>query len=142
MTYSAPGATAFLRSPFAFPDLSVTQTLRDLVIETPAVAEVFEQLDIDYFCRGNRRLNDALGEAGVSVDRFRSMFESVGGNRKPANAEPDWNATSIRSLIDHIVGTHHAFLHRELAGFEKWLPIIPGETELSPGLRQTLHCLK
>jgi len=43
-------------------------------------------------------------------------MEQHNNNRIP---EPDWNAAPLRSLIKHIVETHHAYLQTELPALDK-----------------------
>ncbi len=70
----------------------------------------------------------------------------------PASAPGrDWNAASLQELIDHIVGTHHAYLRRELGPLgerldkvyrkynEKYGPTLPGLPEVFAGLRLELE---
>jgi regulator of cell morphogenesis and NO signaling len=114
-----------------------------MVVDTPAIAEVFEELDIDYFCRGNRSLPDALNERGVSLEDFKRECEGASRRSDGRAAVPDWRAVPLRRLINHIVDTHHAFLHRELPALDKYIvDHHPRDSVWPPALVQVFQCLK
>lgn len=123
---------------------SAENTIRDMVIETSAAAEVLEQLDIDYFCRGNRSLREALDEKGVSMEDFTRERERVCRQRPCGPAVPDWRTVPLRILIDFIVNTHHAFLHRELPVLDRCIAAHHAGSEhvWLPALRQMFHHLQ
>lgn len=116
-------------------------TLRNMVLETPDVAGIFEELDVDYYCRGNRALRDALNENGVSLEDFKRKRDCACPDHiTPA---PDWHTVSLRKLVNHIVNRHHAFLHGELPALGAWMEEThPGESAWLPTLRQVLLRLK
>jgi regulator of cell morphogenesis and NO signaling len=114
--------------------------LRDVVIADPSMADVFRNLNIDYFCRGEQLLRDALSERGVSLDRFH--YESKRTHRQGASAAtPDWSATPLRTLAAYIVDTHHAYLHHELPLLDRLIEQHqPGR--LSDAFRRLRHDLE
>ena len=91
-------------------------SLGDVVVRNPAVAEVFEKFDIDYYCRGGRTLGVALSDIGVPLQTFANEVD-----RAPTAAGPEWQLASLRSLIHYIVDTHHRYLRVELPALEKWI---------------------
>lgn len=88
------------------------QRLSDLVAVRPAAARVLEGFGLDYCCHGNRTLSAACDEAGVDVDVVQAKLDSLG----PLETEPsgDWAELEPVALIEHILTTHHAYLHEEL----------------------------
>jgi regulator of cell morphogenesis and NO signaling len=90
----------------------------------PATADLFDRLGIDYFCRGNELLGDALEAHNVSLDQFAG--EIFRADRDPA--EHDWRMASLRTLIGHIVGTHHNYLRRELPALEELVSQMHAQT--------------
>jgi regulator of cell morphogenesis and NO signaling len=124
-------------------NLTPEQSVRDVLLECPAAAQVFEQLNIDYCCRGNRALGDALSERGVSLQTFLGEVDQIAdfGSRHAAN--PDWRVVPLRKLIRHIIDTHHAYLRVELPALDKWITAIsrehPGEGELMFSLQQAIQ---
>ena len=85
------------------------QTLADIVTETPAAARVLEGFGLDYCCQGGRTLDVACSEAGIVPDVVEA---------KLADLEPGvdigWTTLTLPALADHIVETHHRYLHEEL----------------------------
>lgn len=116
--------------------------LGELVTTNPATADLFDRLGIDYYCRGQQLLGDALKEHNVSVDAFaRELFRA---DRKTTD---NWKPTTLRALIDHIVETHHEYLRRELPALEGLIgriinqPLVEKPAFLAP-LRTAIHELR
>jgi iron-sulfur cluster repair protein YtfE (RIC family) len=89
--------------------------LREIVTDNPAAADLFDVLDIDYFCRGSRLLCDALREHSVSLDAFAGELARV--DQRPL--VPDWRMATLRALIGHIVDIYHERLRRELPALDE-----------------------
>jgi regulator of cell morphogenesis and NO signaling len=119
------------------------QSVRDVLLEHPVAAEVFERFNIDYWCRANRALGDALSEQGISLAAFIGEVDQISGVRKGHLTNPDWRVISLRKLIKHIVDTHHAYLRMELPALDKWITMIsphhPGEIELVLNLQRAIQ---
>jgi regulator of cell morphogenesis and NO signaling len=88
---------------------SLDRTIGDLVAERPARARVLERLGIDYCCHGQRTLRDAVTSAGLHPGDVAAELDAVVDD---AGAEID--RLEPVALIDHILATHHAYLHEEL----------------------------
>ena len=84
-------------------------TLGELVTARPAAARVLEQHGLDYCCGGRRTLSDACETSGADLEEVLGELASLA----PAPS-PDWAAMDAPELVDHIVATHHAYLHREM----------------------------
>lgn len=84
-------------------------TLGDLVAADPAAARVLERFRIDYCCHGERSFADACSTAGLDPS-------VVAAGIAAASVEGDvtWTALAPGALADHILITHHAYLHEEL----------------------------
>jgi len=85
-------------------------TVRDIVLENPQAAQVFESFGIDYCCGGKRPLEQACRQANVTVDTVLEVL------RRPAAEEISddrWNTASLGELADHIAGAHHAFVREQ-----------------------------
>jgi len=102
-------------------------TLGEVVAQNPAAAEIFDDHDIDYFCRGTRPLSDTLNEHNLSIEAFAGRLAGISSSTKKPFAEPDWQTVSLRTLITHIVETHHAYLHSELTALDKLTGRIAGQ---------------
>ena len=88
---------------------SLDRTLGELVAERPARARVFERLGIDYCCHGHRSLLDASTEAGLDPVTIATELEAVADR-----TDSEIDRLDPLALIDHIVDTHHRYLHEEL----------------------------
>jgi regulator of cell morphogenesis and NO signaling len=88
---------------------TTTTTLGDLVVARPAAARVLDRFGLDYCCHGDRTLDDACAEAGVDPAVVRAAVDDAG-----AAGDASWAALDPAALADHIVATHHTYLHDEL----------------------------
>jgi regulator of cell morphogenesis and NO signaling len=84
--------------------------VRDLVLEKPAAARVFEKFGIDYCCGGSQTLGDACKAAHRSVEEVTAEIEKS----EPAPAERDWRNASLTELAEYIVDKHHTFTQTEI----------------------------
>jgi regulator of cell morphogenesis and NO signaling len=91
------------------PRSSLDRTLGDLVAERPARARVLERFGIDYCCHGQRTLQDATVAAGLRPEEVASELDAV-----TDEAGSDIDRLEPAALVEHIVATHHAYLHEEL----------------------------
>ncbi len=85
----------------------------DLVVESPALARVFESFGINYCCEGNKPLADTAYEKGIDVDALIVML-NVGATGPSDRTVVNPASLSTPELIEHIVDSHHAYLRREL----------------------------
>lgn len=90
----------------------------DLVSAQPGYARIFEELDIDYCCGGDRPLTEACTKQGlepVTVVRMLSAH-SAAQSAPDVDGTPstDWTEAPLTDLIHHIEQTHHTYLRGEL----------------------------
>ncbi len=91
------------------------KTLAELVLERPERARIFEELQLDYCCGGDRSLEAAATENKLDIPALIAIIQA--GESEAAEAgspERDWREASSTELCDHIVGVHHAYLRAEL----------------------------
>ena len=91
------------------PQIDVRRTLGELVAERPARARVLERHGLDYCCHGQRTLADASAEAGLDPDRVAHELAEV-----TDTADSEVDHLGPEALVDHILDTHHRYLHEEL----------------------------
>ena len=89
--------------------IGIDRTLGDLVAERPARARVLERAGIDYCCHGQRTLAEAASEAGLDPQAVAAALAVV---TDPSGADVD--RLDPVALVEHILATHHAYLHEEL----------------------------
>lgn len=95
-----------------------------IVAEHPSSARLFERLDVDYCCGGDRSLTVACAEEGLDATTVVRMLAADVGLDESENAcgdETDWTEAPLDELIAHIEETHHAYLRRELPRLEALL---------------------
>lgn len=85
--------------------------VRDLVLENPAAARVFETLGIDYCCGGSQTLAEACKAANRSAEEVIVALQKLDSDP----SERDWRNASLTELAQHIVAKHHAFTQAEIA---------------------------
>jgi regulator of cell morphogenesis and NO signaling len=88
----------------------VGKTVRELVLDNPAAARVFENLGIDYCCGGERSLAEACGEANVRVDEAIAALEKS----VPVPTDRDWSNVPLAELARYIIEKHHSFTRNEI----------------------------
>lgn len=86
------------------------RAVRDLVLENPGAARVFEKFGIDYCCGGSQTLADACKAANRSVEEVAAAIEKS----EPATSERDWRDATLTELAQYIVDNHHAFTQSEI----------------------------
>ncbi len=91
---------------------TTTQTVRDIATENPGTVRVFEKYGIDYCCGGRVPLAEACATKGLNVDDVIASLEAASAPLAPG--EKDWGKESLASLTAYIVGTHHAYVTREV----------------------------
>jgi regulator of cell morphogenesis and NO signaling len=97
--------------------IAAEKTVRDLVLENPAAARIFEDLGIDYCCGGSRTLEEACARADLSFAEVSKSLETV----TPIRQERDWLAEPLFELIAHIKNTHHRYTKEEIRRLEPLL---------------------
>ncbi len=90
------------------PDVE-TQTIAEMVRESPLRADVFERYRIDYCCNGDRLLGEVCAEQGLDAAAILAELESA-----PRAEGPDFETMSLTGLGGHIVSRHHEYLRATL----------------------------
>lgn len=90
---------------------TAARSVRDLVLEIPASARVFEAFGIDYCCGGAHTLAEACEVASCSIEEVTAALEKS----DPSSLEKDWRSASLTELVQYIVDTHHVWTQAEIA---------------------------
>ncbi len=85
--------------------------LGDLITSHPELARELDRRRLDYCCGGSVTLAEACLAAGLDVTRVVAELAAVAAH-DPAPAA--WSTMGPVELVDHIIGTHHRYLWREL----------------------------
>jgi regulator of cell morphogenesis and NO signaling len=100
---------------------TMTNTIREIVLENPHATRVFAKLGIDYCCGGGKSLEEACRAANLPLAEVQHQLdhESVAG----ISAEKNWQVEPLTELAQHIVQKHHSYVKASLpriaALFEK-----------------------
>ena len=94
--------------------VAIDKTVRELTVENPASARVFEKLGIDYCCGGNRSLREACRSANLNLGQVLDSLEKAEAT-PVTQKNRDWQHEPLASLIKHIQNTHHTYTREEIA---------------------------
>ncbi len=90
-------------------------TLADIASDNPSWLRVLEFFGLDYFCGGQRTIDEACRQqdldAGAVIDALEHLADSP-------EAPAEWLALTPADLIDHLETTHHHYLKLELPRLE------------------------
>jgi regulator of cell morphogenesis and NO signaling len=97
--------------------MSVTteKTVRELALEEPGAARVFERLGIDYCCGGKQTLEQACRAAGIPINAALDALEVAHPSGQAFPKDRNWPTESLGDLISHIKNTHHKYTRQEIA---------------------------
>lgn len=79
-------------------------TLADIVVKHPEAAKVFARHGLDFCCHGQRPLDEACRERGLSHDVVLREVEAASS----ATDEVRWDERPLPELVDHILERYHA----------------------------------
>ena len=83
------------------------KTLADIVRENHETVRVFEKYNLDYCCRGKKKLSEACVEKGLNLESICNEItaaESIKSDR-----EVPFGEMSIQQLVSHIIARHHYY---------------------------------
>ena len=99
--------------------LDVDQTVGDLVAQKPALARVFEELEIDYCCGGKKTLEEACRQQGLDPRTVLATLREYDEGKSGGAPSVDAAAMSLTELADHIEQTHHVYVRTALQRLDK-----------------------
>jgi len=90
--------------------------VRDVVVRFPQARAALEALGVDYCCGGKHPLAEAAREGGMDLAVLLAAVNKAIAETVTQSGHPlvNWADASLSVLADHIVATHHTFMHREL----------------------------
>jgi regulator of cell morphogenesis and NO signaling len=91
---------------------NINTTVGAWVTEHPQTSRVFESLQLDYCCGGDKPLAQACLEQELDPQQVIAKLEAL--LQSELSASTDWKSASLTQLCDHIEQTHHAYLKEEL----------------------------
>ena len=94
------------------------RTVGELAAAIPGATRIFEQLGIDYCCRGGLAISEACESASVQLDDVLHLLVKAATDSHSGYTNRTWVAEPLSQLITHIVESHHAFTRSELSRLE------------------------
>ncbi len=82
--------------------------VRDLVVQNFHAAELFEKLGIDFCCKGNKNLKEALTEKQIPEKIFIEELNKV--NYSSAGETERYSEWDLNFLAQYIVNNHHGYV--------------------------------
>ena len=96
-------------------NVATEKTVRELALEQPGAARVFEKLGIDYCCGGKQTLAQACRAASLPVDKVLDALEAAHPSGPASSTDSHWQTEPLGNLISHIKNTHHKYTREEMA---------------------------
>jgi regulator of cell morphogenesis and NO signaling len=91
---------------------TTTGTIRDFVTDDFRTAAVFDKYGLDFCCGGGLPLEDACRKKGIDPESLKRDLATV--MAVPACGIDNPVLWETDRLIDHIIGTHHAYVRNTL----------------------------
>jgi len=95
--------------------ITTEKTVRELALEKPGAARVFEKLGIDYCCGGKQTLEQACRAGNLPIDEVLDALEVAHRSGPASPKDSNWQAELLGDLISHIKNTHHKYTREEIA---------------------------
>ena len=94
---------------------TANKTVKELAVQIPGAARVFEKFGIDYCCGGNMPLSEACANSALRLEEVLASLERAQRDPTPAT---DWARAPLAALAQHIVEKHHSFTAAETTRLE------------------------
>lgn len=93
--------------------LGMAKTIKEVVIETPVAAKVFEEFGIDYCCGAKRTIEEACIDAGITPSQLVDKIEKASHQAQDQELV-NWVTKPLNELADYIISKHHTFTKQEI----------------------------
>jgi regulator of cell morphogenesis and NO signaling len=95
--------------------ITETTTVAEVAAAFPAAVRIFERHLIDFCCGGRQTLRDACEERGLTYEELARALAVVDAARSDHR---EWMREPLPALVEHIVGTYHDALRKEMPRLE------------------------
>jgi regulator of cell morphogenesis and NO signaling len=90
-------------------NLTLDTSIGQIVAAQPLLAKVFESHGIDYCCGGKLSVSAVCARKGLDAEALLGeIHAAMEGAPAP---ETDWTKAPLAELIEHLLSTHHVYLH-------------------------------
>jgi len=87
--------------------------IKDLVIDNPQLIPVMEKYHLDYYCHGERTLEEACIENQLNPDFIESEIDKI-EEKEEVLSLPHFEYWPTELIIEHIIDNHHTYLKEKL----------------------------
>jgi len=84
----------------------------EIVTALPQTANYFIKAGIDFYCGGERPLEEAITDSNVSIEKVLEDLNQI--KNSSTKKYKAWAEGTSEEIIDHILNTHHTFLKENL----------------------------
>ena len=85
--------------------LQITETIGSIAARDYRNAEILRKTGIDFSYDGNRTLEEVSRKTGLAIEQLEMALNQVNENKM--NADKDFTAWTLDTLIDYIINVHH-----------------------------------
>lgn len=86
-------------------------TLAEIVKSDFRSARIFENYNLDFCCRGNRTVEEAVKEKGLDTEKILSEVSECCPDSNETRDSERWN---LDELVNHILDKHHTYVKQML----------------------------
>ncbi len=98
-----------------YPEFTSENKVSDFVNKHPDLAiGIFNKLDIDFCCGGDKPLKMACEEKGLNSAQIIDQLNNAPLASHEKHPADDWTQLNLSGLIEHIVAVHHQYLRDAL----------------------------
>jgi regulator of cell morphogenesis and NO signaling len=87
-----------------------TATLKEIVTSDYRAAALFEKYSLDFCCKGGKTVEQACADKNLNKEVIIADLRSI--LQKKEKSGDDYASLSLDELVQHILLTHHAYIHR------------------------------
>ncbi len=98
---------------------TMDKTIGQMVTEDYRTAQIFKEHKIDFCCKGNRTISEAVANKGLDLNTILQKLDAVQGNGQ--SDLPDFNTWSLDLLIDYIEKKHHRYVEQQIPILKQYL---------------------
>jgi len=88
------------------------KSIGSIVADDYRASKIFRKYDIDFCCKGNRTIQDVIGERNLPYDQIIAELNEI--LNKNDNQLPGFKAMSATELVDYILTHHHTYVREQL----------------------------
>lgn len=112
--------------------------IKDIVSENFHTVELFEKYKIDFCCKGNRPINEALAEKNIPLANFYKEFINVYSSS--SEEKHNFNKWELVTLSEYIVNKHHTYVKSAIPLITLHIPkVIKAHSKKYPFLFEVQH---